>query len=363
MAFFLKTPSMKKTRLTLKNGLTFSGHSPLWQKSQSYGEVVFTTGMTGYIETLTDPSFAEQMIVFTYPMIGNYGALPQKFWESKKIYASGVILSELAPFYHHKDAISSLETWLKHQNVAVISSVDTRALTKIIRTYGTVAGAITDETITPTEFIDINSCDLVSKVSCPRPVTYGHGEKKVIVVDCGIKENILRSLKKFPLTLKQVPYNYDYSDEDFDAVFLSNGPGDPSNCIETIHILQKALKKEKPTFGICLGAQLMALAIGAKTYKLTFGHRAQNQPTIHLKTKKCFLTSQNHGFAIDASSLPSDWEVIFQHLNDDSVQGIKHKTKPFFSVQFHPEACPGPLDTHYLFSSFYQLICKNYVEI
>ncbi len=363
MAFFLIKMAMKKTKLTLKSGETFSGSSPDWVEKELFGEVVFTTGMTGYVETLTDPSYADQMIVFTYPMIGNYGALPKDTWESKKIYAKAVIVSELAPFYDHARAESSLLDWLKSQNVPVISGIDTRSLTIKIRKKGACPGAISDEDISPTKFIDINSNDLVKKVSIDKPITFGEGDKTLIVVDCGIKENILRALKNFPLKIKQVPYNYDYSNEDFDAVFLSNGPGDPANCIETISVLEKAMKKEKPTFGICLGAQLMALSIGAKTYKLAFGHRAQNQPTQHSKTKKCFLTSQNHGYAIEKQTLPNDWEVLFEHLNDESVQGIQHKEKPFFSVQFHPEACPGPVDTHYLFNTFYNLICGKDVKV
>lgn len=354
---------MKKTQLTLKTGEVFSGVSPDWQSDQIQGEVVFTTGMTGYIETLTDPSFADQIIIFTYPMIGNYGALPETFWESKKIHAKAIIVSELAPFYNHSKANSSLCDWLKSQNVGILSSVDTRALTLQIRKHGACPGVISNESLSSVDFIDINSSDLVKKVSIKKPITFGSGDKTVIVVDCGVKENILRSLKKFPLKIKQVPYNYDYSDEEFDAIFLSNGPGDPANCIETIRILEKAMKKQKPTFGICLGAQLMGLSIGAKTYKLTFGHRAQNQPVQHTKTKKCFLTSQNHGYAIEKSSLPDDWEVLFQHLNDKSVQGIKHKTHPFFAVQFHPEASPGPVDTDYLFNVFYNLICGENVEV
>ena len=347
---------MKETKLTLQSGETFFGTSPEWQKKINYGEVVFTTGMTGYVETLTDPSYADQIIVFTYPLIGNYGVMPAKTWESSKIHAAGVIVSELAPFYSHSKAEKSLVEWLKEQKVPIISNVDTRTLTLKIRTKGVVPAAISDMLETPKDFIDPNTLDLVAKVSTKEPKIHGSGSKKIIAVDCGIKENILRCLLKFDVTIKVVPFDYDYTNEEYDGLFLSNGPGDPANCIETIRILKKALADKKPTFGICLGAQLLALAIGAKTYKLPYGHRAQNQPTIHSETNKCYLTTQNHGFAVDETTLPSDWRVSFKHLNDDSVQGIEHKKNPFFAVQFHPEANPGPVDTCWLFESFIQMI-------
>lgn len=343
---------MKETKLTLKTGETFYGQSPSWQKKINFGEVVFTTGMTGYVETLTDPSYADQIIVFTYPLIGNYGVMSDQTWESKKIHAAGVIVSELAPFYSHSKAEKSLLEWLKEQDVPVISGIDTRTLTLKIRKQGALPAAISDLSEKPTDFVDPNITDLVAKVSTKEPKTYGSGKYKIIAVDCGIKENIIRCLLKFDVTIKVVPFDYDYTNEEFDGLFLSNGPGDPANCIETIQIIKKALELKKPTFGICLGAQLLALAIGAKTYKLPFGHRAQNQPVIHFEKNKCYLTTQNHGFAIDETTLPSDWRVSFKHLNDDSVQGIEHKEKPFFAVQFHPEANPGPVDTYWLFESF-----------
>jgi carbamoyl-phosphate synthase small subunit len=196
----------------------------------------------------------------------------------------------------------------------------------------------------------------VAQVSPQAKKTYSNGVKKVIAVDCGMKENIVHSLLKYPISLHRVPYNYDYTQEEYDGLFLSNGPGDPALCQETVAILKKALLNDKPIFGICLGAQLMALAADAKTYKLPFGHRGQNVPCMELKSQKCYVTSQNHGYAVDKNTLPSDWEVTFLNLNDGSVEGISHKKKPHFAVQFHPEASPGPTDTTWLFDQFYKLL-------
>ncbi len=347
---------MKKTKLLLSSGESFDGMSPKQQTSKTFGEVVFNTGMTGYVETLTDPSYSGQIITFTYPLIGNYGALPENYWESKKIHAAGVIVSTASEFFSHSKATQSFLEWLYSQNTPIITSIDTRQLTKTIREKGVTSAAIVDSELNPTDFEDINSQHLVANVSIDTPQIIQNGNKKLIVVDCGIKENILRSLKKFPLTIKVVPFDYDYSKEEFDAVFLSNGPGDPIQCKETIENLQKVLHQSKPIFGICLGAQILALSIGCQTYKLKFGHRGQNQPVMHLDTKKCYLTSQNHGYAINEQTIPEDWTVSYRHLNDDSVQGIVHKTRPFSAVQFHPEACPGPSDTQHLFQTFFNQI-------
>lgn len=347
---------MKQTKLTLQSGAVFYGESPVGQKSINYGEVVFTTGMTGYVETLTDPSYADQFVVFTYPLIGNYGVTERSTWESYKIHAAGVVLSEEAPFFSHAKSYCSLREWLHSQSIPFITGVDTRTLTLTIRNHGVTPGVLSDVEVVTKDFIDPNISDLVAKVSIKKPVSLGSGKKTIIIVDCGIKESILSNLAHPDFTLKRVPFDYDYTQESFDGLFISNGPGDPANCIKTIAYLQKALEKKKPVFGICLGAQLLALAIGAKTYKLVFGHRAQNQPTFHYATGRSYLTTQNHGYAIDENSLPPDWEVSFRHLNDRSVQGIKHKKDPFFAVQFHPEATPGPLDTVWLFNQFITLV-------
>lgn len=340
-------------KLSLKTGEEFHGKISSYQDPICYGEVVFNTGMTGYVETLTDPSYSGQLLVFTYPLIGNYGVSDPSTWESSKIYASGVVMSELAMHYSNHNAVKSLADWLKEQNIPFITGVDTRAITTRVRTEGVISGAICQSSEQPKAFEDFDNIHWVAKASIDEPRTYGKGDKTIIAVDCGMKENISRCLEKLPINIKRVPHDYDYSEEDFDGVFLSNGPGNPTHCKKTIAILKKAMKKEKPIFGICLGTQLMALAVGAKTYKLTFGHRSQNQPCMYLDTKKCYLTSQNHSYAVDAKSLPKDWQVTFTNLNDDSVEGIAHKSLPFFAVQFHPEAQPGPHDTQWLFQYFY----------
>lgn len=345
------------SQLILQNGQKIIGSSPTWQNNQTfYGEVVFNTGMTGYVETLTDPSYKGQILTFTYPLIGNYGVPNPRFWESKKIHAVGVVVSETCENWSHYQGTESLLQWLKEQKVPIITGVDTRVLTKILRESGVMLGAISAPKEKIKSFLDPNQQNLVAQVSIAKNQIYGQGKKKIILVDCGMKENILRSLLKFSLTIKRVPYDYDYTKEKFDGIFLSNGPGDPTQCQTTIQVLKKATQKKKPIFGICLGTQLLALAAGAKTYKLPFGHRGQNQPCLDLKTKKCYITSQNHGYAVKEKTLPIGWQVDFKNLNDSSIEGISHKNLPFFSVQFHPEAAPGPTDTGWLFEKFYQLL-------
>jgi carbamoyl-phosphate synthase small subunit len=344
--------------LTLESGESFSGQIPFSQNKPHFGEVVFNTGMTGYVESLTDPSYSGQILVFTYPLIGNYGVTAALGWESPSIHVKGVVMSELAAHYSSHSATLSLQTWLEQQEIPYIVGVDTRALTSRLRKKGVIPGAITPDT-TPLSYESFEQTHWVKEVSIKEPRYYGSGEKLIIAVDCGMKENILRCLTAFPIRIKRVPFDYDYTNEPFDGVFVSNGPGDPLHCSQTIAILGKALQKKKPIFGICLGTQLMALAVGAKTYKLPFGHRAQNQPCMDLGTQRCYLTSQNHSYAVDETTLPFDWKVTFRNLNDQSVEGIEHQNLPFFSVQFHPEAAPGPMDTQWLFKKFYDLICQQ----
>lgn len=347
---------MDPSQLVLESGEIFTGFSPSWQKEITFGEVVFSTGMTGYVESLTDPSYAGQILTFTYPLIGNYGVPNSETWESEKLQASGVVVGTTSPWMSHWDALCPFLQWLKEQNVPLITGVDTRALTKVLRKQGVATGALYSGQKSIKSFPNLSNTHLVAKVSLPEKEDYGSGPKRVIAVDCGMKQNILRSLTRYPIRVTRVPYNYDYSEEQYDGLFLSNGPGDPRLCQETIAILRKALLRKKPIFGICLGAQLLALATGAKTYKLRFGHRGHNQPCRDLNTDRCLLTSQNHGYAIDEASLPKDWKVSFRNMNDGSVEGISHKKLPYFAVQFHPESSPGPTDAAYLFETFYKML-------
>ena len=350
---------MQKAYLKLANGRTFEGFAPAWQTEQGYGEVVFNTGMTVYEETLTDPSYSGQILTFTFPILGNYGVSAGKRWESEQIHAKGVICETVFETPHHHSSEQTFLTWLEKNKVPLICGVDTRELTKVIREYGVLSGVITTNPDYEPDFNDHMAVNWVEKCSPAQVETLGNGKHKVIMVDCGAKENIIRCLLQFDITLKRVPFDYDYSNEDYDGVMLSNGPGDPKQCQKTVEVLSKALTKDKPIFGICLGSQLMALAIGANTYKLKFGHRGHNQPCIDLRRDRCYLTSQNHSYAVDDTTLPADWEVTFRHLNDNTVAGIAHTTKAFSAVQFHPEASSGPQDTFYLFEQFFEQIKKN----
>lgn len=343
-------------KLLLESGESFQGFSPSWQKEPLFGEAVFTTGMTGYVESLTDPSYAGQILVFTYPLIGNYGVPPRSLWESDRIQARGVVVGDVSLTASHWDSTCTLIQWLEEQRVPLLTGADTRAIAKTLRKKGVALGAICSSHLRPRHFPDPNLEHLVKTASLPSRQVYGSGKKTILAVDCGMKENILRCLSRYPVRIVRVPYDYDYSDEEYDGLFLSSGPGDPMVCTETVEILQRALKRKKPLFGICLGAQLLALAIGAKTYKLKFGHRGQNHPCRDLEQDRCILTSQNHGYAIRESTLPKEWKVLFSSLNDGSVEGIAHRELPYFAVQFHPESNPGPTDAAYLFDRFYEEI-------
>lgn len=334
--------------LYLADGTSYVGRIPMGQ-TVGKGEVVFNTGMTGYVESLTDPSYTDQILVFTYPLIGNYGVDLRKS-ESDHIQVAGVVVSELTEHWSHAGADRSLLEWLRSENIPVITDVDTRALTKHLRTNGTMAGAIAAK--------PVHEFELQQRiVSIDTPKTYNKQyTKKIILVDCGTKENIVRSLCALPVQVKRVPYDYDYTNESYDGVLLSNGPGNPENYRATIDITRKAMQLGKPIFGICLGNQIMGLAAGASTYKLVFGHRGHNQPCLEINAHHAYITSQNHGYALDEKSLPRGWFASFRNLNDGSVEGIEHKTKPFFAVQFHPEACAGPTDTAWLFERFYKCL-------
>jgi len=353
----------RKAQLILENGMSFEGYS-FGAESSVAGEVVFNTAMTGYPESLTDPSYKGQILVLTYPLIGNYGVPGKyeenglfKFYESYKLHISGLIISNYSEEYSHWNAEKSLGCWLKEHNVPGLYGIDTRQITKILREKGTMLGKIVFEG-EDIEFYDPNKENLVKHVSTKEVKVIGQGKHKIILVDCRTKYNIIRNLAKRDATVYVVPWDYDFTKENYDGLFISNGPGDPVFCDITINNLAKALKTDKPICGICLGNQLLGLAAGAKTYKLKYGHRSFNQPVIKVGTKKAFITSQNHGYAIDNNTLPEDWEPLFINLNDNTNEGMKHKTKPFFSSQFHPEASGGPNDTQFIFDEFMDMVKK-----
>lgn len=356
---------MQKDRtatLILDDGTVFQGFSFGAEKPVS-GEVVFNTAMTGYPESLTDPSYAGQMMVLTYPLVGNYGVPARSFredglseyMESERIHAEAIIVSDYSHEYSHWNADCSLGDWLKQENIPGIYGIDTRALTKKLREHGVMMGRIVMEEVkdvTPYlhDFGNYGGVNYVDKVSCKEVITYGaaSGKKRVILVDCGVKHNIIRCLLKRGVTVVRVPWNYDFNQLEFDGVFISNGPGDPDTCDAAVQNIRKAIAGNKPVCGICMGNQLLAKAGGASIYKLKYGHRSHNQPVRMVGTNQCFITSQNHGYAVDNETLGEEWEPLFVNMNDGTNEGIQHKTKPFFSSQFHPEACSGPTDTEAL---------------
>lgn len=343
-------------QLILQDGTAYHGWSFGYHQSRD-GEVVFNTGMVGYPEMLTDPSYRGQILTLTYPLVGNYGVPDTATLESNHIQVSGLIVSEYTEQYSHWEAKQSLGQWLTRQKIPAITGIDTRALTKKLRQHGVMLGRIMVgdvETRHVVSLQDPNTRNLVNEVSCTKPITYGRGKKIVVVVDCGVKESIIRNLVKRSVRVKRVPWNYNFVRDlkSVDGLLISNGPGDPTQCVATIEHVQAAQKFSVPIFGICLGSQIQGLAAGAKTYKLKFGHRAQNQPCVIEGTQRVLLTSQNHGFAVAERTLPKDWRVSFRNANDQSVEGIRHRTKPWWSVQFHPEATPGPIDANSLFDEF-----------
>jgi carbamoyl-phosphate synthase small subunit len=347
----MKPPPLA-AQLVLEDGTVFAGRSAGFPKSVS-GEVVFNTGMVGYTEALTDPSYRGQIMVLTYPLVGNYG-VPENF-ESPRIQASALVVAELAEEYSHAGATKSLPQWLRDEAIPCLAGVDTRALTKRLRTRGCMLGRI----VVGGEDValhDPNRENLVAAVGGGRRTAYLGNGKTVVLVDCGAKGSIVEELRRRGLTVIRVPWDYDFLAEDFDGIVVSNGPGDPTACAPTIRHLQQAIELGRPILGICLGHQLLALAAGARTYKLKFGHRGHNQPCIEEGTGRCFITSQNHGFAVDPKSLPAGWQPWFTNANDGSNEGMRHATRPFMSVQFHPEAAPGPVDCGHLFDRFVSLM-------
>ncbi len=377
---------MRNVTLVLDDGTEFHGQSFGYEKPVA-GEVVFNTAMTGYPESLTDPSYAGQLMTLTYPLVGNYGVPPftiepnglATFMESGKIHAEAIIVSDYSTDYSHWNAVESLGDWLKREHVPGITGIDTRQLTKVLREHGVMMGRILfddePDNIPSAQYEGVN---YIAQVSCRDITLYAGncatqlsgtatpdevnaaldaeagGLKRVVLVDCGVKQNIIRCLLRRGVEVIRVPWNYDFTDIRYDGLFLANGPGDPDTASATVDNIRKAMAQqpERPIFGICMGNQLLGKAGGASIYKLKYGHRSHNQPVRLVGTNRCFITSQNHGYAVDNDSLGSDWEPLFLNMNDGSNEGIRHKSHPWFSVQFHPEACSGPVDTEFLFDKF-----------
>ena len=382
---------MRNVTLILDDGTRFSGQSFGYEKPVA-GEVVFNTAMTGYPESLTDPSYAGQLMTLTYPLVGNYGVPPfsiegnglPTFMESGRIHAEAIIVSDYSENYSHWNAVESLADWLKREHVPGITGIDTRELTKVLREHGVMMGRIVfDDAMDNGEWKMDNygEVNYVDRVSCKDIIVYAAGEsktfpvstpkeelnsqlstlnsplKKVVLVDCGVKTNILRCLLRRGVEVIRVPWDYDFNGLQFDGLFISNGPGDPDTCDAAVQNIRKAMANEKlPIFGICMGNQLLSKAGGARIYKLKYGHRSHNQPVRMVGTDRCFITSQNHGYAVDNNTLGADWEPLFVNMNDGSNEGIRHKRNPWFSAQFHPEAASGPTDTEFLFDEFVRLL-------
>lgn len=372
------TPASYDTaNLTIRNGPVFNGKS-FGAKSNVSGEAVFTTSLVGYPESLTDPSYRGQILVFTQPLIGNYGVPSSardengllKYFESPNIQAVGVVVADVAINYSHWTAVESLSEWCAREGVPAITGVDTRAIVTYLREQGSTLAKITigeeyDEE-QDEAFVDPEEIHLVRKVSTKQPfhISSGTGNMHVALIDCGVKENILRSLVGRGCSVTCFPFDYPIEKvaHHFDGIFISNGPGDPTHCHQTVSSLRTLMNSSQiPIFGICLGHQLVALAAGARTTKLKYGNRAHNIPCLDLTTGRVHITSQNHGYAVDAQTLPSDFKEYFVNLNDSSNEGIIHKSRPIFSTQFHPEAKGGPLDSSYLFDNYLESV-KRYKD-
>ncbi len=344
-------------KLVLENGMSFEGKAFGAPVSTS-GEVVFNTAMVGYTEALTDPSYYGQLLSLTYPLIGNYGVpneisddITKSKWESSRIQAFGFIVSNLSDIHSHWDSDMSLDEWLKKEGIPGISGIDTRALTKVLRDSGAMLGKILING-QEVDFYDPNKDLLIEKAAVKAPVEHGKGDKTVLLMDFGCRNSIIANIVRRGFKVIQVPYNYDCSHLKYDGIILSSGPGDPARYSFMTSKIKAFMEEKKPILGICLGHQLLALTAGAKTYKLTHGHRSQNQPVIDRLSGRAYVTSQNHGFAVDKKSIPTGWISWFKNLNDGTNEGLWHKNLPIRSTQFHPETMPGPVDTGFVFDEF-----------
>ncbi|HER54677.1 MAG TPA: carbamoyl-phosphate synthase (glutamine-hydrolyzing) small subunit [Candidatus Bathyarchaeota archaeon] len=373
----MKTEETTKAVLVLEDGSIFAGFGFGASKKVS-GEIVFSTSMVGYPESLTDPSYKGQILTFTYPLVGNYGVPPYdkekgvlKYFESDDIKVTGYVVHELCKNPYHWASQRTLDQWLKDENIPGIYGVDTRKLTKKLRVHGVMLGILkvceSDEEPDLQKLLkeaenvqDPNFTDLAKQVTTKEPVVYkSGGNKTAVLLDCGVKYGIIRNLLQRGFDVVRVPYDYS-ADQVMqykpDGVMISNGPGDPKNCVKTIQTVQELMDKNMPMMGVCLGTQILALALGGDTYKLKYGHRSQNQPALDLETGRCYITTQNHGYTVERDSLKgTGLEAWFMNANDKTVEGVKHKTKPAFALQWHPEASPGPYDTEFLFDRFQKL--------
>ncbi len=348
--------------LTLEDGTEMYGRGIGTAKAVR-GEVVFNTAMAGYVEALTDPSYCGQILVLTYPLAGNYGVpaprRPESLdgpYESGRIQVQGLVVQNYVEAYSHHAACRSLHEWLSTEGVPGLTGVDTRSLTRRLREHGTMKGWLLPSSMGKNDASAVDMREQVFRIVAPRrPVRYGEGRPTILLVDAGAKDNIVRSLLGRGASVLRAPWHADLAAlaGQSDGILIGNGPGDPKDLAPLIGQIRALLASyRKPIFGVCLGNQILALAAGADTYKLPYGHRGINQPVQDLLTRRCYVTSQNHGYAVRDQSLPKDWEPWFVNINDGSNEGIRSRHYPHFSVQFHPEASPGPQDTGFLFDDF-----------